>query len=394
MAEFVIPELLIGELGAEAAFGAGIGEAAAFGGAEAGLAGGLGEAFGGAAAGEFGLGEAGLGAFGTGGFEAGSSAIEALGGFGFEAPAAAGEAATEASLGTASAGADVAAQTGFVPAGLSENIGSEAIAALNEPTLGSPELTSIADTTDLGSVASSGPVDQLTPVDPGVTAASPETSPLEGGSPAADTVGTETSPSQIKTVGDTPPGTDAAQPAGQSAARAASQTAGAGAGGKFSANPMSLLQAMNMFKGQPSSPYLGQGAGYANSLGAFGQQQINQYNSGTLRPEDLAQIMVQQKAALNKMRQFYAQSGNSKSTAAIQAESQIMQQSVALQKQFFDQYLQSGMKALGDASSGLINAARTDLQSQQSYNDSLTRATSAMSRAFTFSGSGGGGGEG
>lgn len=405
MAELVIPELFIGEaVGAEAlgaGFGLEAGADAAFG-AEAAGAGA--EAAGAGAEATFaGAGEA----IGTAGLEAGSGALEALGGFGFEAPATAetfigggfeGAGAIDPAAAAASPAAEAGAQGGIASAGSVQDISTEAISALNEGTLGSPELSNAPGSTDLGSIGASDTpaTDSLTTPDQGIINPSSEElgARPDAGPSSASTQGPDQGLNTQETVsGDQPPTQQAADASGRAAgAGRAAGTGQAGAGsGAGGFNPGQLLSSLaKLAQPKPSSPYLPQGAGYGTTLGDFGTQQINQYNSGQLRPEDLQTIMNNQRAALNKMRQFYAQSGNSNSTAARQAEAKINADSVAQQVQFFNQYLTSGMQALGQASSALLNAAQIDLRNQTAYNQAQSSALSSLGSAFAGAGKGGG----
>ena len=108
---------------------------------------------------------------------------------------------------------------------------------------------------------------------------------------------------------------------------------------------------------------------------AQGQKLLDQYNSGQLNAADGYNVAQWEQGQTEATKQYYAKAGLADSSMAQQALAGVQQQASAMRQQVLQNYLSSGMNALGGASNALTpiisQQIAADQQAQQAQSQFL-----------------------
>jgi hypothetical protein len=132
-----------------------------------------------------------------------------------------------------------------------------------------------------------------------------------------------------------------------------------------------------LVKGQPSLPPAAQRA--LDNVGPtqnFADTELSNAASNTISPAQQAQIDQYVQNAKNQLYQFYASQGRdpNQDTDFLQGMAQIEQNAIAMQQQFINTMITTGLQAQGQVSSELNSAAQMQMANDQQFQASITSA--------------------
>jgi hypothetical protein len=109
---------------------------------------------------------------------------------------------------------------------------------------------------------------------------------------------------------------------------------------------------------------------------------IAQYNSGQLSPGQQGSLDQLTQNTKNQLRQYFASIGQSNSTAAMQAEAQVDQQTTIMKQQMLDSTLQNGLQALGVAQGPLSTVANYQVQQDKNLQQAFGNFAQGIGKIF------------
>lgn len=152
--------------------------------------------------------------------------------------------------------------------------------------------------------------------------------------------------------------------------------------------------ALALLRGEPSIPPQAQQAqANANTLSAFGQQQLAAGMSGQLNTGQLAMVQQLGQNQLNAYRQTLYNMGvkdPTRDTRYAQMEAQVAQDQAKLTYQLLQIDIQNGLTALKDASGTLTTVAQMQMTADQNFTNTLVNATQSLGRNLALSNFAGG----
>lgn len=145
----------------------------------------------------------------------------------------------------------------------------------------------------------------------------------------------------------------------------------------------------NLIKGEAGLPPQGKElSSAATNLSQLGQQNLAMAANNQITPSQAAQIEQWKQRQRNALYQTYARNGRDPrgDTDYQQGLQQIDQQAVAMQQQFINQLVQTGLGEMGQATSALTNAANMQISQDNAFSTSITNAFNALGMASALSG--------
>jgi len=138
--------------------------------------------------------------------------------------------------------------------------------------------------------------------------------------------------------------------------------------GPLALGPLQTLQQRNATK---------DAAGRIGALGSgardVGQSIVDGFKNGTLNPADLAGIDRWERQSVAQMRQFFARTGRSNSTSAVQSEADIRARAEEMRAQSRQNLLTTGLNALGISDKYELASIQAELQGDQTMAESASR---------------------